>query len=272
MRLLLIEPDQTSSSVLKRSLSAASFTIDVATTGQEGSYLARTNDYDLIICEFLLPDRTGIDVCKELRSKRKHTPFIILSSLGETITKVECLNGGADDYVTKPFYFEEILARVRAILRRPQMLTHTTIKIADLELNSMRHTIKRAGQSVYLTRKEFELLEYLMKNQGIVLSRGHIMEHVWDIHADIFSNTIETHILNLRRKIDFVPNQKFIHTIPGRGYKLEFTALEKPAKQKTCLPAGRPAYQNGRRLKRLAKQGIRYRYNTTSNLLPAGAI
>jgi DNA-binding response OmpR family regulator len=252
MRLLLIEPDQGESSVLKRSLSAASFTIDVATTGQEGSYLARTNDYDLIICEFLLPDRTGIDVCKELRSKRKHTPFIILSSLGETITKVECLNGGADDYVTKPFYFEEILARVRAILRRPQTITHATMKIADLELNSVRHTIKRAGQSVYLTRKEFELLEYLMKNQGIVLSRGHIMEHVWDIHADIFSNTIETHILNLRRKIDFVPNQKFIHTIPGRGYKLEFMETEQPAKQKTPL-------------RRLAKQRIRYRYNTTSS-------
>jgi two-component system, OmpR family, response regulator len=243
MRLLLIEPDQNESSFLKRSLSAASFSVDTANTGQDGSYLARTNDYDLIVCEFLLPDRSGIEVCRELRLKRKHTPFIILSSLSEMITKVECLNGGADDYVTKPFYFEEILARIRAILRRPQLVAHTTIKIADLELDSVRHMVKRAGRTVYLTRKEFELLEHLMRNQGIVLSRGHIMEHVWDIHADIFSNTIETHILNLRRKVDYIPYQKLIHTIPGRGYKLEVVENEKPRKQKTPV-------------KRLLKQNI----------------
>lgn len=262
MRLLLIEPDKTISAYLKRSLTTASFSIDTADTGPEGSYLARTNDYDLIISEFHLPDRSGIDICKELKIKQKHTPFIIISSLSETVTKVQCLNGGADDYVTKPFYFEELLARIRAILRRPKMFAHSVLKVGDLELDSLRHIVKRGGKPIYLTRKEFELLEYFLRNQTVVLSRGHIMEHVWDIHADIFSNTIETHILNLRRKIDYIPERKLIHTIPGRGYKLEAGEQCAPAKQKTCLPASK------RQTK--IKSGARYQYNATASLLPSG--
>ena len=214
MRILLIEPDERQASFIKQGLRSACFTIDVATSGTQGSYLARTNEYAAIISEFRLPDKAGSEVCKELRHKQKSTPILIISTMSDSVTKVECLNSGADDYITKPFYFEEFLAR-----------------IDDLELNSSKHSIKRGSRSITLTKKEFELLEYMMKNPDLVLSRGQIMENVWDIHADIFSNTIETHILNLRRKINFLGTKKLIQTIPGRGYKL--LPVEEPAKVKT---------------------------------------
>lgn len=230
MRILLIEPDERQASFIKQGLRSACFTIDVATSGTQGSYLARTNEYAAIISEFRLPDKAGSEVCKELRHKQKSTPILIISTMSDSVTKVECLNSGADDYITKPFYFEEFLARLRAILRRPKIIEQQTIIINDLELNSSKHIIKRGSRIITLTKKEFELLEYMMKNPDIVLSRGQIMEHVWDIHADIFSNTIETHILNLRRKINFLGTKKLIQTIPGRGYKL--LPVEEPAKEK----------------------------------------
>lgn len=219
MRILLIEPDEKEGSLIKQKLGLSCFSVDWTRSGHEGLNLSRKNNYDLVLCEFTLPDSSGRSVSIELRTRRKHTPIIIISGNTNATAKVDCLNGGADDYITKPFYFEELQARIRAILRRPAPLTPDTLKIDNVELNSLTHNVTRGKENIYLTRKEFQLLEYFMRNSGMVLSRTQIMDHVWDIHADIFSNTIETHILNLRRKIDFPPHSKLIHTIPGRGYK-----------------------------------------------------
>lgn len=144
----------------------------------------------------------------------------MLSVKSETLTKVDILNIGADDYLTKPYSFEELLARVKALLRRPKQIEDEVLKVDDLILDVRKHLVKRGKREIYLTRKQFMLLEYLMKNQGMVVSRGIIMEHVWDMNADLFSNTIETHISTLRRKIDSPKDRKLIYTISGRGYKI----------------------------------------------------
>ena len=224
MHILIVEPDTNNATFLQQNLKAACYSVDVCTNYTNASFQARTTDFDLIICEFKLPDGLGTMLCEDLRQKQKHTPVIIMSELTDFMTRIKCLDAGADDFILKPFYFEELLAHIRAILRRPKSLNHPTLKIDDLELDTIKHKVFRGKKDIYLTRKEFELLEYLLKNEGIVLSRGQILEHVWDIHADIFSNTIETHILNLRRKVDFIPHRKLIHTVPGRGYKIENAA------------------------------------------------
>jgi DNA-binding response OmpR family regulator len=168
-----------------------------------------------------LPRNTGLDICKELRTRNIKTPIIGLSVKSETVNKIGFLNAGADDYLTKPFSFEELLARIRALLRRPKELQSDILEIGDLELDCKRHIVKKNGQEVYLTRKEFLLLEYLMRNRGTVLSRGMILEHVWDMNADPFSNTIETHIMTLRRKLDSERHARLIQTVPGIGYRFD---------------------------------------------------
>ena len=183
--------------------------------------MARTNDYDLILLDNMLPKKTGLEVCAEGRSRGKNMPIIMLTVQDEIPTKVSLLNAGADDYVTKPFSFEELSARIRAVLRRPQASLVEILNIKDLEINFNTHLVSRAGREIYLTKKEYELLIYLGRNQGRTVSRGMILEHVWDINADPFSNTLETHMLNLRRKVDSKFPLKLIHTIPGRGYKLD---------------------------------------------------
>ena len=146
----------------------------------------------------------------------------MLSVLGETKKKIELINAGADDYMIKPFSLDEFTARVRALMRRPRKLEGDSVTIGDLTLETKQQHVKRAGKSIYLTRKEFMLLEYLMRNQGTVMSRGMIIEHVWDMSSDPFSNTIESHILSLRRKIGEDPKHGLIKTVPGRGYKIDF--------------------------------------------------
>lgn len=220
MRLLIIEDEKKIVDLLKACLEAELFVVDIAEDGERGAFLALTNDYDLIILDNVLPKKTGLEVCEEIRKKGKIVPILILSVKSETDMKVKLLNAGADDYLIKPFSLEELLARIRALLRRPKQIESEVLKIDDLTLDTKRHIVKRDKEEIYLTRKEFMLLEYLMKNEGIVLSRGMIMEHVWDINADPFSNTIESHILSVRRKIDFKDNKKLIHTVPGRGYKI----------------------------------------------------
>lgn len=221
MRVLVVEDEKDIGHFLKVGLEAELFTVDIAEDGDRGLYLARTNDYDVLILDNILPKKMGIEICRELRILGKNMPIIVLSVKSDTTTKVELLNAGADDYLIKPFSFEELLARVRALMRRPQQLEDEVYEIDDLKLDTKRHTIKRGGKEVYLTRKEFMLLEYLLRNKGIVLSRGMILEHVWDMDTDPFSNTIESHILSLRKKIDSSGKRKLIHTVPGRGYKLE---------------------------------------------------
>ena len=220
MRILVVEDEKKIRDFLKTSLEAECFAVDVAEEGEQGSYLARTNEYDLIILDNVLPKKTGLEVCQDIRKTGKTTPILILSVKTETLSKVELLNAGADDYLSKPFSLEELLARIRALLRRQKDIESDILTVDDLALDIKRHTTKRGKKEIYLTRKEFMLLEYLMRNQEMVLTRGMIMEHVWDMTADPFSNTIESHILSLRRKIDTKGKKKLIHTVPGRGYKI----------------------------------------------------
>ena len=201
MRILVIEDEEGIAKFLKAGLESEYFAVDLAEDGEKGSYLAKTNDYDMIILDNMLPKKNGAEVCQEIRATGKNTPIIMLSARGEMGIKVELLNKGADDYMTKPFSLEELLARIRALLRRPHYVSSEVLTIDDLVMDTKRHTVKRGEKEIYLTRKEFMLLEYLLKHRDSVVSRGMIMEHVWDMNADPFSNTIESHILNVRKKI-----------------------------------------------------------------------
>lgn len=221
MSILLVEDEKEIINFLKASLEAEYFSVDVAEDGEQGSYLARTNDYDLIILDNILPKKTGREICEEIRKIGKTVPVLVLSVKSDTATKVDLLNAGADDYLIKPFSFEELLARMRALRRRPEKLEGETLAVGDLTLNTRTHQVHRGKKEVYLTRKEFMLLEYLMRNKGTVLSRGMILEHVWDMNTDPFTNTIESHILSIRRKLDVKSKPKLIHTVPARGYKIE---------------------------------------------------
>ena len=221
MRVLVVEDEKEIRDFIKRSLEAECFVVDAAPDGEKGVELAGANTYDLITLDNIMPKKTGLEVCQEIRAKGNNVPILILSVKSETTSKVDLLNAGADDYLTKPFSIDELLARSRALLRRPKQIESKIIKIDDLELSIDQHIVKRAGKEIYLTRKEYALLLYLMKNQGIVLSRSMIMEHVWDMSVDPFSNTIESHIVSLRKKIDLPGKKKLIHTISGRGYKID---------------------------------------------------
>ncbi len=221
MRILLVEDDEQILASLRVRLKSEGFSVDTENDGIRGSFLARTNNYDVIILDYLLPRKNGGKICQEIRARGTAVPIIMISVQTEIPTRVELLNLGADDYVTKPFPFEELLARIRAVLRRPSQIKEDILSIDDLVLDSARCNVERAGKKIKLTRKEFALLEYLLRHKGSVLSRGTLMEHVWDIHGDLFSNTIETHILNLRKKIDRPNAKKLIYTISGRGYKID---------------------------------------------------
>lgn len=224
MKLLIIEDDSSIRNVLRMSLEASCFTVDTAEDGEQGSYMARTNEYNLIILDNMLPKKLGKKVCQEVREAGKTTPIILLSMKSEILEKVSVLDAGADDYMTKPFSFEELLARIRALTRRPRTLAEKILKIKDIELNTDRNIVTKSGTEIELTKKEFTLLEYLLQNKERVVTRGQIMEHVWDINADPFSNTIESHIVNLRKKIGD-NHKKLIKNIPGRGYKITETCL-----------------------------------------------
>lgn len=218
MRILVIEDEQKIRYFLKRSLQAECFAVDVAEDGEAGLTCALTNEYDLLIVDNILPGMHGPEICRTLREHEVTTPILMLSIADGTPMKVTALNDGADDYLTKPFSFEELLARIRALLRRPSGLTGEVLTIDGLTLDTKRHAVYRNDEEIMLTKKEFMLLEYLMRNQGIVLTRGMIMEHVWDMNADPFSNTIESHIRSLRKKLG--DTREIIKTIPGRGYKI----------------------------------------------------
>jgi len=219
MKILLVDDDTAIRDSLRMALESLSFAVDYASDGDHGSYLARTNEYDLVILDNVLPGKQGKNVCQEIRGSGKDTPILMLSVKKEVNEKIELLNCGVDDYMTKPFSFEELHARINTLLRRPKKLVEQILKVSDIALYIDRQQVKKKNQEIYLTRKEFSLLEILMHNKNCVVTRGQILEHVWDIHADPFSNTIEAHILNLRKKIG--DNKKtIIQNIPGRGYKI----------------------------------------------------
>lgn len=220
MRVLVVEDERKIREFLKDSLEAECYAVDAVDDGEQGSRLARINDYDLVILDNILPKKLGLEVCRDIRAHGKTMPILIVSVKNDTVNKVDLLDAGADDYLTKPFALPELLARVRALLRRPQATLEEVLTAGDLTLDGRTGSVTRGDRDITLTRKEFMLLQYLLQNKGTILSRGMILEHVWDMSVDIFSNTIEAHILSLRKKLSDTGTGKLIHTVSGRGYKL----------------------------------------------------
>lgn len=218
MKVLLIEDDQEISDYIKNNLVEDSFSVEVAKDGPDGSFLARTNFYDVIVLDYSLPTKDGISVCEEIRAAKIQSPIIFLTIHNILKRKILALEKGADDYMTKPFAIEELKARIYALARRPHRIEDSILQVGDLAMDTQKRTVTRGSTSIYLTRKTYNLLEYLMRNKGTVLSRGIIMEYVWNSESDPFSNTVEAHILSLRRKININGKKDMLKNIPGRGY------------------------------------------------------
>ncbi len=222
IRLLVVEDDLDFQRFLKYRLEEKCFAVDAAADGDAGLDLARTGAYDLLVLDYSLPTRTGYDICSALRSTGVPVPIVMISGTGGVFHRVDGLNMGIDDYIVKPFYFEELLARINAVLRRPQLMHAPELSFDDLVLDVRRQEVRRGCAEVYLTKKEFAILEYLLRHQGTVVSKSELVEHVWDMSLDPFSNALETHLMNLRRKIDLPRRRKILHSVSGRGYKLGF--------------------------------------------------
>lgn len=220
MRILIIEDDHDIRKMLASYLETACFAVDATGDGTEGSYLARTNDYDIVLLDYMLPGKDGLRICHEVRESGKTMPLLMITVRNEIADKVQLLNLGVDDYVTKPFSFEEILARINALVRRPRRVESPVMQVANITIDANRQRVLRGKKEIYLTRKEYSLLEYLARNEGRIVSRGTIMEHVWNMESDPFANTIEAHIFNLRKKIKRGKGE-LIRTVPGRGYMLD---------------------------------------------------
>jgi len=217
MRILVVEDEHKIANSLKKGLEQESYAVDLAYTGNDGYDLASSENYDLIILDVMLPEMSGIEICKKLREKNIHTPILMLTAKGQLSDKVEGLNSGADDYLTKPFAFEELLARIKALGRRPKNSTGSTYQVSDLTLNTLTYEIKRADKKISLSAKEFSLLEYLMRNVNQVLSKDQIIEHVWDYDSDILPNTVEVFVGYLRNKLG---KPDLIQTVRGFGYRI----------------------------------------------------
>jgi len=220
MRILVVEDEEKIANFIKRGLKEEGYAVDVTFDGEQGHFLATTEAYDLIILDLMLPKMDGLTLCRKLREEKNTVPLLMLTAKDSVRDKVAGLDSGADDYLTKPFAFEEFLARVRALLRKGKPL-ETKIKVADLELDLLSQKVIRAGQTIELTAKEYTLLEYLMRNAGTVVTRTNLSEHVWDMNFDSFTNVIDVYINYLRNKIDQNFKKKLIHTIHGRGYVLK---------------------------------------------------
>ncbi|MCX6816854.1 MAG: response regulator transcription factor [Candidatus Beckwithbacteria bacterium] len=222
MRILVVEDEHKIANSIKQGLEQEKYAVDVAYTGTDGFDLASTEDYDMIILDLLLPEINGLEICHRLRQQKIHAPILILTAKGQVSDKVEGLDSGADDYLTKPFAFEELLARIRALIRRPHHSSGTTLSVEDLNLNALTYEVTRGGKSIQLSSKEFSLLEYLLRHANQILTKDKIISHVWDYDADVLPNTVEVYIGYLRHKIDqpFPKQPNLIHTIRGFGYKL----------------------------------------------------
>jgi two-component system copper resistance phosphate regulon response regulator CusR len=220
MRILLVEDEPSAARMLAKGLREQGYAVDVAGDGEEALYQQSINEYDLVILDVMLPRRDGFDVCRSIRSEGSKVPVLMLTARDAVDDRISGLDCGADDYLTKPFDFGELMARVRALLRRPDVLLPEAITIADLEINIHARRVKRANQEIQLTLKEYALLEYFARNVDRVLGRAEIAEHVWDQSFDLFSNSIEVYIQRLRRKIDDGHLLKLIQTRRGEGYVL----------------------------------------------------
>ena len=221
MRILVVEDDVETADYICSSLSAQGHVPLHAADGKEGYLQALDNDFDVMVIDRMLPKLDGLSLVKSIRIADVRAPIIILSAMGGLNDRVEGLEAGADDYLVKPFAFSELHARISALMRRPPMQTEDTVmKLADLELDLMRHSVERAGQPITLQPREYRLLVYLLRNTGKVLTRTMLLEAVWDFHFDPRTNVVETHISRLRNKIDKPFTSSLIHTVRGAGYSL----------------------------------------------------
>ena len=220
MRILIIEDEERLSKMIQKGLISQGFAIDMAFDGQEGQYLAETENYDLIILDLMLPKIDGLTICRYLRQKQIKTPILILTAKSQVEDRVSGLDSGADDYLVKPFAFAELRSRINALIRRSSEKVSPLLQISDLELDPLKHIVRRSGKNIKLTPKEFSILEYLMNHAGEVVSRTMVTEHVWDYNYDNLSNIVDVFVASLRRKIDKDAPIKLIHTIHGVGYKV----------------------------------------------------
>lgn len=220
MRLLLVEDDPRIARFVAKGLREQAYAVDVVATGDEALYQAEINTYDLIILDVMIPGRDGFEVCRDLRKSGQRLPILMLTARDAVEDRITGLDQGADDYLTKPFEFRELLARLRALLRRSGELRPARIVVADLVLDTAAQTVSRAGQNIPLTAKEYALIEFLARNAGRVVGRAEIAEHVWDESFDAFSNLIEVYINRLRRKIDGGASIPLLQTRRGAGYVL----------------------------------------------------
>jgi len=220
MKILLVEDEHRIAQSIKKGLEQERMAVDLAFDGSEGYDLAIDEEYDLIILDLMLPLMNGLEICTKLRQNKKQTPILILTARGQMEDKVEGLNKGADDYLTKPFAFEELLARIRALVRRPKKVEDDILIVNDLTLNTSTFEVVRNKKGIKLSSKEYSLLEFLMRHPNQILSKEQIMNHVWSYETDILPNTIEVYIRNLRNKIDKGFAYPLIQTVRGFGYKI----------------------------------------------------
>lgn len=222
MRILVVEDEHRIAQSLKKGLTQERFAVDVAYTGTDGYDLLASETYDCIILDRMLPETDGITLLTKLRKEKIHTPVLFLTAKGLTENKVEGLNAGADDYLAKPFAFEELLARVRALVRRPKTTLPTILSVSDLTLDTTSLRVLRSEKVIQLSQKEFSLLEYLLRHPNTILTKEQIIAHVWDYDADILPNTVEVYMKNLRKKIEnpFPTLPSIIETVRGFGYKI----------------------------------------------------
>jgi len=226
MRILVVEDDRNVAAYLVKGLRESGYTVDHAGDGKQGLFLATSERYGVIIVDRMLPSLDGLSIVRALRAANDHTPALILSAMGEVDDRVLGLRAGGDDYLTKPFAFSELLARIEALQRRAQPAGQptTSLRVGDLEMDLLTRSVKRADQSIDLQPREFRLLEYLMRHSGQVVTRTMLLEGVWDYHFDPQTNVIDVHISRLRAKIDRGFDKPLLHTVRGAGYKLHETA------------------------------------------------
>jgi DNA-binding response OmpR family regulator len=220
MRILVVDDDRRLCAVLKRGLLEEAYAVDLAYDGEEGEYLAEVNPYDLVILDIMLPNKDGIEVCRELRAKKINTAILMLTAKDTVEDRVRGLDMGADDYLVKPFAFNELLARVRALLRREGVSKSPELRVGDLTLNTLTRQVWRGQRSIGLTTKEYVILEYLMRHPNAVVTRTMIEEHAWDYDFDSLSNLVDVYVRRLRRKIDNEGEDSLIETLRGAGYRL----------------------------------------------------
>jgi DNA-binding response OmpR family regulator len=220
MKILIVEDEHLIANALKKGLEQEHYTVDLAFDGLEGYDLASSGDYDIILLDLMLPKMDGLEICRQLRSQQIHVPILMLTAKSQIEDKVKGLNCGADDYLTKPFAFEELLARIRALARRPQTAATEILTVGDLSLNLSTYEVIRQKKTISLSSKEYSLLECLMRHANKILTKDQLIQHVWSYESDILPNTVEVYIRNLRQKIDKNYKVKLIKTIRGFGYKI----------------------------------------------------